>query len=106
MDRRRWGEILAAFVALFVIAIAVAVWNNQRIDRAERRIRITQQMTAKLTFESRLHAERVCSNSNRGQACRDLFQRLAEDISPTQRRELACTVAAILALPEYETVCK
>lgn len=45
-------------------------------------------------------AEKVCSLSNQGQACRDLFDRLAINLSPNQRYRLACDVLAALETQE------
>jgi hypothetical protein len=44
-----------------------------------------------------IQREKVCAEHNQGQACRDLFTRLANNISPGQRRELACAVFEVFA---------
>ena len=44
------------------------------------------------TFINDLKKEKVCTDSNRGEACRDLFNRLATSISEEQRFRLACVV--------------
>lgn len=41
---------------------------------------------------TQLKSEKVCSESNRGEACRDLFNRLATSISEKQRLRLACVI--------------
>lgn len=113
---RRW-QVLAAFVLLTLGATGVAFWNGYRIDQAEDRIerntkiaieahvRATQAQTFVDTFRERIRSERVCTESNRGDPCRALFQRLAEDLSAQQRLTLACEVARQLQLPEYKTFC-
>lgn len=113
---RRW-QVLAAFVLLTLGATGVAFWNGYRIDQAEKRIQRNTQLAivahAKATqakddvdfFKGRLQREQVCTRSNRGIPCRALFQRLAEDISPKQRLDLACEVAKDLQLPQYKVFC-
>ena len=44
------------------------------------------------SIDTRLRTAKVCSDMNRGQACRDLFDRLATSISDEQRARLACVV--------------
>ena len=44
-----------------------------------------------------IQRERICSESNQ-QACVSLFDRLARNITPEQRLELACSVAVVLKL--------
>jgi hypothetical protein len=39
-----------------------------------------------------LKKEKVCSETNQGEACRDLFDRLANNITDAQRLRLACVV--------------
>lgn len=113
---RRW-QVVCAFLLLGVVATTVAFWNNHRINHAEERINrnaeiaIAAQVKAARAdelvsnFKLRLEAEKVCSESNRGDACRALFQRLAEDLSAQQRRDLACSVAKELQLPQYQAFC-
>lgn len=49
---------------------------------AEKKARISQELAK----------EKVCSETNQGEACRDLFQRLRNNISNTQRFQLACVI--------------
>ena len=44
------------------------------------------------SIDARLRTAKVCSDMNRGAACRDLFDRLATSISDEQRARLACVV--------------
>jgi CHASE1-domain containing sensor protein len=113
---RRW-QVFAAFVAVTIGATGVAAWNGYRINQAEQRIqrstklaisahvRATQAQTFVDTFQERIRKERVCTESNRGDPCRALFQRLAEDLSAEQRLALACEVGRYLQLPEYKVFC-
>lgn len=41
---------------------------------------------------SQFRSEKVCSDTNQGQACRDLFNRLRNNITDAQRFQLACMV--------------
>jgi hypothetical protein len=43
-------------------------------------------------IDARLKTAKVCSDTNRGQACIDLFNRLARSITEAQRDRLACVV--------------
>ena len=113
---RRW-EIVASFVVLAVVATGVALWNGYRIHQAEKRInrntaiavsaqvKATRAVDFVENFQERIHAEKVCTESNRGDPCRALFQRLSEDISAQQRLALACEVAKDLQLPQYKVFC-
>lgn len=113
---RRW-EVAASFVLLAVVATSVALWNGHRIDQAEKRISRNTDIavTAKVkaaraenfveNFKERIQSDKVCTESNRGMACRALFERLAQDITTSQRHELACAVAKELQWPQYKTFC-
>lgn len=113
---RRW-QIIAAFVLLTIGATGVAFWNDYRIDQAEKRIRrntalaiaahahATRTRNFVENFKLSLQLEKVCTESNRGDPCRALFQRLAEDISAEQRLALACEVARNLQLSQYKAFC-
>lgn len=113
---RRW-QVLAVFVLLVLGATGVAFWNGYRIDQAEERVqrntkiaiaahvKATQAQSFVKSFQDRIRRERVCTESNRGDPCRALFQRLAEDLSPAQRLALACEVARGLQLPQYKVFC-
>lgn len=115
--RRDRLQIVGSFLTLIAVAIIITVWNDHRIDQAEKRIirntnlAISANVKAARAeefvknFRERLSSEKVCSESNRGDACRALFQRLAEDLSPQQRRDLACAVADELKLPQYREFC-
>lgn len=113
---RRW-QVLAAFVLLTLGATGVAFWNGYRIDQAEQRIlrntkiaiaahvKATRAQQFVDTFADRIRREKVCTETNRGDSCRALFQRLAEDLSEQQRIALACDVAKTLQLPQYKVFC-
>lgn len=113
---RRW-QIIAAFILLTLGATGVAFWNGYRINQAEERIsrntkiaiqahvRATQAQAFVSTFQERIRSEKVCTESNRGDPCRALFQRLAEDLSAAQRLALACEVARNLQLSQYKAFC-
>ena len=51
-----------------------------------------------------LFSEKVCSDSNRGAACRALFDRLAESLSDNQRLRAACSMLAVLDLEETDAL--
>lgn len=118
---RRW-EVIAIFVIVIAAAAGSVQWanhnTNERIDEAEKRIsrntEIAIQARVKAAraedfvtnFRERIASEKVCTESNRGDPCRALFQRLSEDLSPEQRRALACAVAQELQLrPQYQEFC-
>ncbi len=113
---RRW-EVIAAFMIVAAVATVVALWNGYRIHQAERRInrntaiavsakvKAAQAVDFVENFQARIHAEKVCTESNRGDPCRALFQRLSEDLSAEQRLALACEVARNLQLPQYKVFC-
>lgn len=113
---RRW-QVVIIFVLLTLGATGVALWNGYRINQAEDRInrnteialharvKATQAEEFVSTFQERIRGEKVCTESNRGDPCRALFQRLAEDLSAEQIHELACAVAKELLLPQYKTSC-
>ena len=113
---RRW-QVIVVFVIFVIGATGVAFWNGYRINQAEERINRNSQLAIeahiKATqaqsfvdgFQDRIRRERVCTESNRGDPCRALFQRLAEDLSAQQRLDLACAVALELQLPQYKVFC-
>ena len=113
---RRW-QVIVVFVLMALGATGVAFWNGYRINQAEDRIqrntkiaiaahvKATQAQSFVESFQERIRGEKVCTESNRGDPCRALFQRLAEDLSTQQRRDLACAVAQELQLPEYKVFC-
>lgn len=113
---RRW-QVLLIFALLTIGATGVAFWNGYRISQAEERIQyntdiaIAARVKAKQaetfveSFQERIRSEKVCTETNRGDSCRALFQRLAEDLSVEQRLALACEVARQLQLPQYKVFC-
>ena len=112
----RW-KVIVAYVVMVTLAVLGSAYNTHRIDDAEKRIARNTEIAiaARLdasrvedfvqNFKSRLQSEKVCSESNRGDSCRALFQRLSEDLSPEQRRALSCAVAQELQLPQYRLYC-
>lgn len=113
----RW-QMIGAFLTICVISAAFTLFFDRRIDQAEKRITRNTEiaLAARLkaaraedfvtNFRQRIADEKVCTESNRGDPCRALFQRLAEDLSPQQRRDLACAVAQELQLtPQYRQFC-
>ena len=113
---RRW-EVVASFMIVAAVATGVGLWNGYRLHQAEERsnrntaIAVSAQVQAARAvdfvdnFQARIRAEKVCTESNRGDPCRSLFQRLAEDLSAQQRLALACEVARNLQLSQYKVFC-
>jgi hypothetical protein len=78
---------LAVALGFMGLTVIYAIGENRRdIDRIE------------ATFQ----VEKVCSLSHQGQPCRDLFDRLARNLSKAQRFRLACDVLAALHIPEAD----
>lgn len=71
------------FYVLIAAAILLAVSTGLNMYSIEHRTD---------SIDARLRTAKVCSDVNRGQACRDLFDRLATSISDEQRERLACVV--------------
>jgi Trm5-related predicted tRNA methylase len=89
-------ELYAVFGAI-VLTVAAGLqvvnhWNHQAQSAAK-----TAQAVAVV---QKLRAEKVCSESNQGQACRDLFHRLVNNADPEIRREFGCLVARELHRPD------
>jgi hypothetical protein len=88
-----------AIIILCMAFVAVAGVNafylfphlNQQTQQNTRQIQQVRQL---------LVAEKVCSVSNQGDACRALFDRLAIHLSEAQRFRLACDVLAPLDIPD------
>jgi hypothetical protein len=88
-----------AIIILCMAFVAVAGVNafylfphlNQQTQQNTRQIQQVRQL---------LVAEKVCSVSNQGAACRALFDRLATHLSKEQRFRLACDVLAPLDIPD------
>lgn len=97
---RHWRPAIIA--ALVVIALACGYVAGTATNLARDALRTARANKARVThlkFALDLRSEQVCSRTNRGEPCRQLFARLAQDISPAQEHELACTVARRLAIP-------
>jgi hypothetical protein len=90
--RERWRVLVAAIVTVFALAFAgfaVARVLHTNTDDIQR-------------IKGVLFSEKICSVSNTGEACRALFNRLADSLSEKQRFRLACDVLAALDLPEMD----
>lgn len=111
-SRRYWMTLVAASVLTLLLAIGVIVQQHDNRDRirdadalttrveriANRNAAFIDAYAVRLSLQS----EKVCSESNRGSACRALFERLVEDITRTQTRRMAC--GAVRALPRTRDV--
>jgi hypothetical protein len=53
-------------------------------------------------FKRAFQADKVCSLSNQGKACIDLFERLARNVTEDQQKRAACTVLEELNIPEAD----
>ena len=66
---------------------------------ADRALKIAVSANRKATsteeFISSLKKEKVCSETNQGQACRDLFDRLSGNISEAQRLKFTCVTLKV-----------
>ena len=88
---------LYAFFLVIIISGLVGLhvtdhWNTQAQHAARR--------AQSVLVEQRLRAEKVCTATNAGQACRDLFQRIVAAADMTERRQFACLVARELHRPD------
>jgi hypothetical protein len=85
----RWQLALAYL--LIVIAMAVSLyWLHDLVDDAH-------SDANRALVQQQIRAEQVCSATNQGDACRELFDRLARSITPEQRYRLGCnTLAGLL----------
>ena len=54
------------------------------------------------SFKRAFRADKVCSLSNQGKACIDLFERLQRNITQEQQEQLACGVLETLNIPEAD----
>lgn len=117
LPRDRW-QVIGAFLTIVLVSVGLTLFFDHRLDQAEKRITRNTELAieAKVqsaraedfveNFRQRIADEKVCTESNRGDPCRALFQRLAEDISSEQRRDLACAIAQELQLrPQYQAFC-
>lgn len=98
--RRR--ELLIIYIAILIVTglamfamftAADAAHDQAEIANARARVALLQR-------------EQVCSLSNQGLPCRDLFRRLASSITDAQRRELACTVITFLDGKEADRIAR
>lgn len=95
--RKVWLGYAAMAVAL-AIAIYIAVHERDQrisgqshaIQRIEMVAKKADSDASKALTQTSLKKEKICSDTNQDGACRDLFDRLANNLSPEQRRRLAC----------------
>lgn len=87
-----WAMCLMIAVTVAIGLALVNEWNNQAQSAANK-------AEAAVTLQT-LRNEKVCSDTNQGQACRDLFTRLVNNVSPDQKRQLACLIARDLHRPD------
>jgi len=95
-------------VTVFVVAATTFGYtaNRDRIQDTERVIHAINSTASKALVLSTLGSEKVCSQSNQGSACRALFDRLARNLSPAQRKRLGCDVIAVLDGPGIREIRK
>jgi len=101
-------DIWLLAVTVFVVAsIAFAYTaNSHRIDDIEVLSNRTSDQARRALVATALVREKVCSLSNQGDACRSLFDRLARNLSPAQRKRLGCDVIAVLKGPGIHEIRK
>lgn len=89
-ERRRSFERFLAYL-LIVMAMGVAVyWIHAVADDADQRSHKVQRQVERSLIQDSLKSERVCSRTNQVPACRELFDRLARNITRAQRHRLGC----------------
>jgi hypothetical protein len=92
-------------MALLFSAVSVFHVLNDTTDQVSKNTSLAEQNAKEVRqIKAVLFSEKVCSDTNRGQACRDLFNRLASSLSPDQRFRLGCDVLAALNLAELDTL--
>lgn len=85
----RWQLLLAYLILVVAMAISL-YWTHDLASQADQKAAKAQTVLHQQQFAQSLRNEQVCSLSNQGDACRDLFDRLAKSITPTQRYRLGC----------------
>lgn len=89
-ERRRSTERCFAYL-LVAIALAFSVyWIHALAERADDRSHKVERQVERSLIQDSLKAERVCSRTNQVPACRELFDRLAKNITHAQRHRLGC----------------
>ena len=82
---------------LYVLFVFVGILSFNAVQAgSERALRVAiaarSEVQAHEEVINQFRAEKVCSDTNQGQACRDLFNRLRNNITDEQRFQLACMV--------------
>jgi len=89
--------VLSMLGSVIAIGLAAKAWSEaNHVDEVVRLARATISANEQLRNKAFLSKEKVCSETNQGQACEDLFRRLATNITAEQRLRLACDVLAAL----------
>lgn len=86
---RNWLWLFTAWLLIVTVLVAYTLTHFYRHTEEA-------QQAAAVALSRSVEEQKICSASNLGEACRDLFERLARSISDEQRHELACAV--VLAL--------
>lgn len=96
----RWlliGGIVFAILFSFGAAYYTLTTTTKQVDENSEDI---------ARFKRAFQADKVCSLSNQGKACVDLFERLKHNITAEQKREAACAVLDELDIPEADALYK
>lgn len=102
----RWQLLLAYLLLVGSMALSV-YWTHTVATRADERAAKTQQQFVSKSISDQVKSESICTRTNQGEACRDLFTRLATSITTDQRRRLGCqALAGLLPNPTVEKIRK
>ena len=73
-------------IVLFLVAV------NSIQNASDHALRVAVEASKQAEINRVFVKEKVCSDTNQGEPCRDLFERLANNLSKEQRFRLACLV--------------
>ena len=92
----RWlllGGVIFAILFSFAAAFYTLTTTTDKVDENSEDI---------AKFKRAFQADKVCSLSNQGKACVDLFERLRHNITDEQKKLAACSVLDELDIPEAD----
>lgn len=106
--------LIGSIIAISVIALATGAalfgfglivhYNHSQSEKVEKIAKRADKRSQRSAIQLEITREKVCSPSDRIDACRALFERLAVALSEGQRDRLACQVIRHLTGPEAESL--
>lgn len=90
---------LELYAGFFIIILSLAV-SLQIVNHWNRQAQASAKIARAVAVAQGIKSEHVCSKTNQGMACQELFNRLVNNVTPAQRLLLACFVAYDLKRPD------